>query len=582
MRLCRGSWGILLLSLFILGCGQRDYKTVGFDEGWTLEERQKAKSFMTIKMMPNGSVPDTTSDHITNVPMSLAISKGFQALAAYNHKDAASIGFSYPLSTVWQPEEYTRQIVDGHTYWIALLGFHGENQAAYKQAGGVCPGIVVVDAEDETRPAQIRVRNNLGEPYKIKLHYRNVNWDPNYIYRWLQDHSGLQVDTWTFGGLGASDYQHYIDDVTPEVEDGTWNVYFTASYNVNQYDWAQTLGPKNWHMPIVTKVITVNASTTELKEYTPKEAPAWIDRIYSEQVVVQYINAWGYDPHENYNRTSQKNKFVLDENHLDVVMDEAGKELVYVGVVTSAMHDNSSLGVMIVPTRDVSRSKFYPCYGEAAMATRGQAVQVINDALKWRGAYVEDLTLHHLYDRPTWEGTLVMPIWFKMQEHGTSEEDEGEEDDKKKGIKGATYFATVLLAATSDMNVGDVVYDEVKQRAFDLYEHHLFVRQSSNVGARSLSEMEAEGTIDQIDHYSERGQPMFLFTLNGPKYKGLYFRLVVESTFDRDSVDIFQAQVGDRVTFRYGDDKTSPTCFVKRFRSLSRPIWRSRAGEVLP
>jgi hypothetical protein len=119
------------------------------------------------------------------------------------------------------------------------------------------------------------------------------------------------------------------------------------------------------------------------------------------------------------------------------------------------------------------------------------------------------------------------------------------------------------------MNPNKVMWDPKKQPAFDKYENFCFIKQTSNVGSNSLEELKADGHIGSMRQVVDQGQTSYIFTLKESQYAGVIFRGTIFSSFDRDTLDLMSANVGDHVAFKYGDTKTSPTCFVKNFRSLT-------------
>lgn len=552
---------LVLIVICLAGCGEYVNKVEpGGENGFSKDDYTFAKSMLKVKVQALDASPDISSDHISNVPLSLAISKGYQAMNNYDFEDAKKLGIDFPIGTVYQPSNYTRQLVDGHLYWIAVLSFiRLHSQAAYRQMKRMSIGIVVVDAEDETKPAQIRLRNAMGKPYQIKLHFRDVNWDDNYIGRFLLKKGYSKPKQYYRGAYSTAPY---LDDITPEVEDGTWNLYYTCTDNQNQL---KRYGGK-WCCPKVRKVIIVNATTKKIQEYKkPEDVPAWVDRIYSEDSIVEYIQGWGFNL-DNYMITSDKGKLVLDNNSLDVVVSADGKSLVYVGVMTSVNYDNSATGLIIVPTRSLKDAKYYPLYGPRAMATRNQAEQTVNAQNNYRGWKVEDLTIQWLYGRLTWEGSYTKPIVYAAQPEGDSTGDK---------IMGSTFMGCVLTPADADMNGSKVVWAETKKSAFDRYENMVFVKQTSNVGSKALAEYEGEGHIASLREIVDQGQTSLIFTLAEPQYQGYLFRLTIYDTFAMDTIEGLAAHIGDHIRFKYGDTKNSPTCFVKQFHDLDTSVWKS-------
>lgn len=524
------------------------------ETSFTKAERVYAKSLLKVTVEPENTFPDLTSTQITHVSHEMAVAKGLEAMQTVDVADAKAIGYDFPISSVWEPEQYTEQMVDGHQYYIALLGFTNKDQAAYDQLKGICPGIVVVDAQDPNKPAQVRLRNAKGRPYQIKLHYRDSYFDQRYIMRFLYNSCNIDVS----GQDKRS--RLYIDDILPEVEDGTWDIYYIGTYNEAHISAGST---NNYYFPTVKNAFVINAEDDkpeDLVKCDPKDVPKWADRVYSKDLVTQYINAWGYNP-ENWGLWSEKGRMVLDPHGLEVLPNAAGTELEYVGIMTSAQRDNSAYGVITVSTRTL-KAHYYPLSGKYSFTTPSQVTQVINDALEWKGYHVEDMTLHLLYGHLTWVGSLVMHVEFPARE------------ENEETITGATYAGCVLMQALPDANIDDVVWDEQVAGAYNKYEHHVFRHITTNVGSTALVETPADGVISEMPKYPIRDDEgtHFYFKLAGEKYKHMTFHLEMLSAYDPDVMDIIFTQVGHRVSFTYGDTRNSPTNFVKHFKNLTNPV----------
>jgi len=541
----------------------------GTDGGLTLDDYKIVDSQFKVVKAKAGEVPSMSSTHIVNVSAGVAMSKAQQALNNYDHALAAKAGYSFDLNTVYQPGRMIQQLLDGRQIYASLLTFRSGawDQGAFERLQGISPGWIEVDAEDESQPAVVHLTNSAGKPYKIILNYRNVNNDPNYIGRWLGDTAGIGYTT--DARLNMQPQDAYIDDPTLEVQDGTHDLFFSATLNQRQF--SHWVG--DWRVPRVQKIVLLKAESNKKEDVQvfddPSKVPAWVDRVYSEDVVRNYIQ-YSFFNIENFGRNSNINRLVLDNNELDVVLNKEGNELFYLGIMTSADQDNTANGIVMIPTRDLGNVMFYPTEDPGnQMATREQAKQVMNAAVSNHpGWYISSLTVQFLYGQWTWEGSYVSNNSFAAQENG---------DNHGEAINGEMVQAFGLTPADDDMAPSKVVWDVKLQSAFDKYENLVFVKQAAVVGSNSLEEFEGDGTIDTVRTVVDQGQTSVLFTLKEAQFAGVIFRGTIFSSFDRDTLDLMSANVGDHVQFKYGDTKSSPTCFVKSFHDLTSDV--SKTGQ---
>ncbi|MBT3222544.1 MAG: hypothetical protein HN348_26010, partial [Proteobacteria bacterium] len=361
----------------------------------SLSNRLRWKEYLQVRQAAPDEPIGTTQTQISNVSPALAAAKIMSALESYDSE------LGYRLTTVFQLGQesgewldsgdatVTDVVVNGHYYYIALLDFpSGETRGAFKQVGGKIPAIAVVDAEDETRPAWVRTHDDEGSSYQIALRFKTQELrDDNNIYRFLKN-------------AGYTTYGCYIlDDPTLEVDE-TWRPYYTATYVALDACPAEF---GNGQYP--TDLLVVDAQTKELTSYklddpntkdvdeTGANKPAipdWVDRVYSENMSNQWISDWGYDA-ENYGVTSKRNWFQADGEwvkagdawewnaHLDIVMNAANTNLVFVSYITSVYADNSVVGVMIIDPR-TGKATLHDTSGSAAMATKSAATNTIRQA----------------------------------------------------------------------------------------------------------------------------------------------------------------------------------------------------------
>ncbi|MEG0107819.1 MAG: CvpA family protein, partial [Lachnospiraceae bacterium] len=122
-------------------------------------------------------------------------------------------------------------------------------------------------------------------------------------------------------------------------------------------------------------VVLCNAVTGETKDYKIKEAPEWIDRAYSADLLVQLYDYYGSLKHGFLNSVlGQKDCLQTTEGYNYLAMDD--DVWVYTGV-TSVSGDQSNVGFVLMNQRTME-TKFYPVEGakeDSAMSSAEGQVQ---------------------------------------------------------------------------------------------------------------------------------------------------------------------------------------------------------------
>lgn len=122
--------------------------------------------------------------------------------------------------------------------------------------------------------------------------------------------------------------------------------------------------------------ITVNAQTGEIKAYSIKNAPAWIDRIQPKSFIEEQIRQWGEYKLGWWNSLGiSKQEGVLAPTEGMTLVYSNGKSYWYTGI-KSASADKGTNGFMLVDTK-TKDAKFYKSSGfneeEARNIANGQA-----------------------------------------------------------------------------------------------------------------------------------------------------------------------------------------------------------------
>lgn len=148
-------------------------------------------------------------------------------------------------------------------------------------------------------------------------------------------------------------------------------------------------------------VITVNAQTGELNEYSIDEAPAWVDRIQPEGFITEQVNYWGKYKHGWWNSIWAEEDVELATPGMSLVYSQ-GRSYWYTGL-KSAKADEGTSGFMLLDTKDKS-VKLYRMAG----VNETEAQKIAQDQQQAKSAgYIADFPiLYNVRGIPTYFVTL--------------------------------------------------------------------------------------------------------------------------------------------------------------------------------
>ena len=151
-------------------------------------------------------------------------------------------------------------------------------------------------------------------------------------------------------------------------------------------------GNPYWIMPVikyhglsqradVSEVITLNAITGETVKYDVKEAPSWIDHVYSASLIISQVDDWGSYGNGFFNTIfGQKGMTTTTDGYNYLVMKD--DVYLYTGI-TSIVSDESNLGFILTNLR-TKETNFYSCPGaeeySAMDSAKGQVQQMNYEA----------------------------------------------------------------------------------------------------------------------------------------------------------------------------------------------------------
>jgi hypothetical protein len=211
--------------------------------------------------------------------------------------------------------------------------------------------------------------------------------------------------------------------------------------------------------------------------------------------------------------------------------------------------------------RSFSRSaEVHVTKGITAMATKTSAENAINQAVKFYGYKVEDLTIHTFFGVPTWQGELVRP----------AVNNEGEE-------YGSLYAGMVMLHANADHQPQHVQWGFDKFEAFNKYEHHLIRSRTQQVGSNVAEIKEVKGAVESVRTVVVNGTQSFLINLVG---RTVAFVVEIDHLGDPTTEDVLSVKVGELVYIKYADIYSSKTMLVMDFRKVNPGVPESTHPPV--
>ena len=125
----------------------------------------------------------------------------------------------------------------------------------------------------------------------------------------------------------------------------------------------------------INGIVILNPINGEVKKYSIKDIPSWIDHVYSPELIIEQTDDWGQYKNGFFNSVfSQKNVVMTTDGYNYLIMDD--DVYLYTGI-TSVNNDESNLGFILSNLR-TKETKFYSVPGAeeySAMDSAKGAVQ---------------------------------------------------------------------------------------------------------------------------------------------------------------------------------------------------------------
>ena len=348
--------------------------TVTFGTVWLVghnsgHDAYLASHLVSVTVAPGDQLPASSTDHMVIVSPDIATTKASQAMAT-------GIAGQRNYSTYLLLGPATLQYVDGRMWYVFPLEFDGAGNKARLHA--IEPGYIMVSAED---PNAVPVEHYDG-PYSMIVS--------------LGGGQGSEPARWAYSH-GYSGY--LLDDPTLEINDQGLP-YYTVTL----------LSPRlGWTFFAPVGVLVINAHTGQITRYALGDVPAWVDRVYSQQVAMTIANWYGEYSQAGFQGLGSSNANRFQVSGQPVMVYTGAGHPVWRMLLTSYNSDNSVSKIVEMNAATGAMTIYTP---QQPMGIEGPVTQAFDNASGTGASLVKadhyqavDLTLHVIYGHLTWVAT---------------------------------------------------------------------------------------------------------------------------------------------------------------------------------
>ena len=254
--------------------------------------------------------------------------------------DLPSIGSQFEIGTP------VLQKVKTKLYWVAPLEYNSFFRYLFTNGS---PAYVMVSASD---PNDAKLVDNLHMKYL----------DSAYFFSNIQNYS------YFLGNMtkGLTDYTFEIDD--------EGNPYWVVSIYSNQ------IGFEGQN---IEGAMVINAQTGEIKNYTLKNLPEWVDRVQSDKIIKNQIEYWGSYVHWFFNFSNQ-DRLAPPKSDLRLVYWSDGNCYWYTEISNYSSNQNSINWFMLVNSR-TKEAFYYKISGASDLSAMASAEGKVQ-AMKYKAS----------------------------------------------------------------------------------------------------------------------------------------------------------------------------------------------------
>lgn len=349
-------------------------------------------------------------------------------------------------------------------------------------------------------PAYIRIDMATQNTELVKLEEGIKYSESEYFNRNIYRHLRFRYPTYMF------------DQISFEIDDNGTPYWIcpVKKFNIGLFG-GQTIG----------RVVLCNAQTGECQDLKIEDCPAWVDRAYPADLLVELYNYHGMLKNGFFNSVlGQKGCLQTTEGYNYLALDD--DVWVYTGV-TSVSGDKSNVGFVLMNQRTME-TRYYTCEGAQERSAMDSAEGQVQN-LKYQAAFP---LLLNISDQPTYFMAL------------------------KDGAGLVKKYAMVNVQKYQNVAVGDTVQECEKN-----YEELLF-ENGISVDSGAGEEAEISGVIEKMAQAVIEGNSHFYITLEGQE---LIFDIPMA-----EYPQIIGYDVGDQIslTYREGD----PICSVTKLEEV--------------
>lgn len=263
--------------------------------------------------------------------------------------------------------EFALQKVGNDLFWIAPLLHSGFFKWLNNREG--TPGYVMVSASNER---DVRFVQEIDKK-PIRLRYQHEAYGFDQLERHLY-FSGYMTRP-------LADYTFEVDD--------QFKPYWVATLYEKKIGFAgeDAIG-----------VVTVDAQTGEINEYTIENAPLWIDRIHPEDFIDDQLDDWG-EYVKGFWNISNEGKLEVSQD-LSLVYGNDERSYWYTGL-TSVGADEGTVGFILCDTR-TKKTKWYKQIGATEQAARYSAMGKVQE----KGYIASDPIVYNINNNATYVMSL--------------------------------------------------------------------------------------------------------------------------------------------------------------------------------
>lgn len=375
------------------------------------------------------------------------------------------------------------QSVKGELYWVAPL-VHRDIIKWITSLDGTS-GYVMVSASN---PQDVRLVQEIdGKPIKIV-------YQPEAYF--LQDlHRHMYING--LANVGMTDF-------TLEINDDGRPYWVTSLYEHKiGFSGSNAIG-----------VATVDAQTGEVKKYSIKDAPSWIDRIQPQNFIINQINDWGLYVKGFLNSVISEEGVLVPTEGTSLVYGDDNKSYWYTGI-TSSGGDESTIGFMLVDTR-TKEAKLYKQPG----ATETAAMRSAEGKVQEKNYQATFPVMYNILGTPTYVSSLK---------------------DKAGLVK---MVAFISVEDFSILGLG-----ENKDEALRNYREALSSKGNNIKIENDTTSEEIEGTILRISPDVKSGNTYYYMTIDSKPN-------IIFNATSKVSTEIPLTNIGDKVkiSFPKGED----------------------------